>query len=85
MLRASPRRGRGARARGLDAEPLALVDERSPAETIVHFAAREDAVAIVVGSRGLGPLRSTLLGSTSYGVLHRAGRAVVVVPHPDGS
>jgi nucleotide-binding universal stress UspA family protein len=34
---------------------------------------------IVVGSRGLGPVRAALLGSVSRGVLGDAGRPVLIV------
>jgi nucleotide-binding universal stress UspA family protein len=36
---------------------------------------------IVVGSRGLGPLRGTL-GSVSHGLLYRSDRPVLVLPRP---
>jgi nucleotide-binding universal stress UspA family protein len=38
---------------------------------------------LVVGSRGSGPLRRVLLGSTSDAVLHRAHCSVLVVPRPE--
>ena len=42
-----------------------------------------DAGVIVIGSRGLGAVKSALLGSVSSGVLHHARRPVLVVP-PSG-
>jgi nucleotide-binding universal stress UspA family protein len=72
-----------AREAGLDAEPLAVEDVAEAADTIVTQAEEHDAVAIVIGSRGLRGLKSKLLGSTSAGVLRRAGRPVVVVRHPE--
>jgi nucleotide-binding universal stress UspA family protein len=71
---------------GLDAEPLAVEDVTEAADTIVARAEEHGAAAIVIGSRGLTGLKSTLLGSTSKDVLHRASSPVVVVrqPHEPG-
>jgi nucleotide-binding universal stress UspA family protein len=68
---------------GATAEPLAAVEERHVAETIERVAAERDAAAIVVGSRGLGRVKSSLLGSTSRGVMHHTRRPVVVVRTED--
>jgi nucleotide-binding universal stress UspA family protein len=67
---------------GLDAQPLAVEDLTNPPDAIVETAERHGAQAIVIGSRGLGALKSKLLGSTSKTVLHRAACPVVVVRHP---
>ena len=67
---------------GAEVEPLAAAEERDVAETIVGVAERRDAAAVVVGSRGLGRIKSRLLGSTSQGVLHHTTRPVVVVRAP---
>jgi nucleotide-binding universal stress UspA family protein len=72
-----------AREAGLDAQALAVEDRTNPPEAIVAAAEERDARAIVVGSRGLGALKSKLLGSTSKAVLHHSVRPVVVVRHPD--
>jgi nucleotide-binding universal stress UspA family protein len=50
-----------------------------PAEVIVRVAQVREADEIVIGSRGLGPLRAAI-GSVSHDVLHSADRPVVVVP-----
>lgn len=68
-----------ARSLGLDAEPVATVDASTVASTIVEVAARHDAAAIIVGSRGLSGLRARLEGSTSKDVVKRAPCPVVVV------
>ena len=59
-----------------------LVEDR-PAESILRAADEHDALAIVVGSAGRGPVAGALLGSVTYQVVHRSTRPVVVVPAPD--
>ena len=49
---------------------------------ILIEADRFGADAVVMGSRGLGGVKSLLLGSVSHEVLQRADRTVVVVPSP---
>jgi nucleotide-binding universal stress UspA family protein len=51
-----------------------------PADEIVTYADTIDADAIVVGSRGHGPLKGALLGSVSQRVLRDARLPVLVVP-----
>jgi nucleotide-binding universal stress UspA family protein len=51
----------------------------APAEALALAARTRDADAIVVGSRGLGPVRGAL-GSVSEALLHEADVPVVVVP-----
>ncbi len=89
--RASEQHAQGAAAEGarlaseagLHAQPLAVEDVTDPPEAIVAAATAHGARAIVVGSRGLGGLKSKLLGSTSNGVLRHASQPVVVVRHPE--
>lgn len=71
-----------ARGLGATAEPQPVADEADVAVTIAAVADREDACAIVVGSRGLGRVRSRLFGSTSREVLQRSERPVLVVKAP---
>jgi nucleotide-binding universal stress UspA family protein len=74
-------------AHGVDASvevKVELVNDR-PAEAIMRAADQYDALAIVVGSAGRGPVAGALLGSVTYQVVHRAKRPVVVVPSPEGS
>src|SRR4051812_29659213 len=52
-----------ARQAGAEAEALPVEDEADVADTIAGLAERIDACAIVVGSRGLGGVKSRLLGS----------------------
>jgi len=58
-----------------------LVNDR-PADALLRAADQYDALAIVVGSTGRGPIAGTVLGSVTYQVVHRANRPVVVVPSP---
>jgi nucleotide-binding universal stress UspA family protein len=64
---------------GLVAEPLAVADDRSVADTLVRIAKEQNAVAVVIGAHGHRGIRELLLGSTSYEVVHRAACPVVVV------
>ena len=49
------------------------------AETILRIAGETHADQIVMGSRGLGPLRGALLGSVTSQLIHAAGIPVTVV------
>ena len=71
-------------ARGLGAEAAAypVADDVDAAETIAAEAERLDAAVIVIGSRGLGRMKSRLLGSTSQGLLRHTQRPVIVVKSP---
>ena len=71
-----------ARTLGAIADPHPVPEEMNIAETLAGVAERGDAAAIVVGSRGLGRVKSTLLGSTSHGLLRHTKRPVVVVRVP---
>ncbi|MCU4182861.1 universal stress protein [Acidiferrimicrobium sp. IK] len=67
---------------GLDPALRALVDpavvQGTPADALCHAAG--DADLLVVGTRGLGPLRRRVLGSTSRAVLHGCRVPLVIVP-----
>jgi len=71
-----------ARESGAVAEAHPVEDELDVARTIAELAARLDAGAIVVGSRGLGTVKSKLLGSTSAALLHHASTPILVVRTP---
>ncbi len=72
-----------ASAAGLVAQPRIARRNGDIAAVILGVAADEDAEVIVLGTRGLGGLKSLMLGSVSHAVLHHADRAVLVVPSPD--
>jgi nucleotide-binding universal stress UspA family protein len=61
------------------AEALPVADGTGVAETVAGIAEDRDAAALVVGSRGLGRVKSALLGSTTRRLLHETRRPVVVV------
>ena len=67
-------------AEGIDAELVVVTTHHSPAHGIVRAAEELRAQAIVCGTRGLGSVRGTLLGSVSNELLHHASVPVVVVP-----
>lgn len=52
----------------------------NPGEGIVKTAIELDADMIIMGSRGLGTIRRTILGSVSDYVVHHANVPVVVCP-----
>lgn len=78
---------------GAVAEARKLLEERAatpafetellplrPAEALVEAAREHAARMIVVGSHGEGALRSALIGSTPYKLIHQADVPVLVVP-----
>ena len=60
-----------------------LVDER-PADSLADLAAQRGARMIVVGHRGMGPIRGAVLGSVTYRILHSAPCPVLVVKSQEG-
>ncbi|MBI5105354.1 MAG: universal stress protein [Solirubrobacterales bacterium] len=72
---------RGEVAAGHDGTPVLVgVAEGPPAPALCAMARQHDAAAIVVGSRGRGPVRAGLLGSTSRELVRRAPCPVVICP-----
>jgi nucleotide-binding universal stress UspA family protein len=71
-----------AREAGLLAEPVAVQGAGPVWKTIVELADRDEAAAIVMGSRGRAGLRAMLLGSVSSAVVHHADRPTLIVRRP---
>jgi nucleotide-binding universal stress UspA family protein len=71
-----------AAAAGLVARPRVVNRHDDIAAVILAEAANLDAGVIVLGTRGLGGVKSLMLGSVSHAVLHHADRAVLVIPSP---
>lgn len=69
-----------AREAGFDAEGEALQGKPKAWPTLLAKADAIDAAVVVIGSRGLGAVKSALHGSVSSGLLHHAQRPVLVVP-----
>lgn len=77
---ADPVRLKTVQAMGLPEERVVFeVQVGEPAEEIVEMARLEAFELIVIGSRGLSPLKELLLGSVSNRVVHTAHCPVLVV------
>ena len=63
---------------GASCATVELVDDR-PAEALLRAGDEHDALVIVVGTTGRGPITGSLLGSVTYQVVHRSTRPVLVV------
>ena len=75
---------RAARAAGLDAQARIAEAGGSPWRGLKRLADEIDADVIVCGTRGMGAFSRAAVGSTSSGLLHHAGRPVLVVPSGEG-
>ncbi len=67
---------------GLVARPLIARRNEDIAAIVLGIAGDVDADVIVLGTRGLSGVKSLMLGSVSHAIVHRADRAVLVVPSP---
>lgn len=74
---------RRAEQAGLKARAHVQAREMSIAGSILAAGDELDADVILMGTRGLGRLKSVLLGSVSSAVLQQADRPVMVVPSPE--
>jgi nucleotide-binding universal stress UspA family protein len=72
-----------AAAAGLVAQSKIANRNDDIAAVILSVAGDVDADVIVLGTRGLGGLKSLMMGSVSHAVLHHADRPVLVVPSPE--
>jgi nucleotide-binding universal stress UspA family protein len=69
-----------AEAAGFEAVPTAARGRPKAWPTLLELAEKHDAAAVVAGSRGLGRVKSALLGSVSSGLLNHARLPVLIVP-----
>ena len=56
-----------------------VMDFEKPGEYICSTGKEENVTSIVMGTRGMGTVRRTILGSVSHYVLHHANCPVLVV------
>jgi nucleotide-binding universal stress UspA family protein len=72
-----------ARDHGYDLAPLVERAGQSVAHTIIETAERLDVSLIVCGQRGLGVLRTALLGSVSHALVAHAARPILLAPEKE--
>lgn len=82
---ANPAASENVAARGLASLPVAMRGETadqigSAGSVIEAFASAHRADLVVLGSRGYGPVRSALLGTTGAHLLHAADFPLVILP-----
>lgn len=70
------------RANGMTGKIKAIFSNK-PGEVIVDVAKEEKAFMIVMGTRGLGTIRRTIMGSVSDYVVHHSHCPVVVYRHTE--
>lgn len=62
----------------VDLKVASFVEEGHPADVIVAFAKKNKVDLIIMGSRGLGAIKSVLLGSVSQHVIQHAHCSVLI-------
>ena len=67
---------------GLLAQPRVVNRQDDIAADILAVAGDVGADVIAMGTRGLGSVKSLIMGSVSHAVVHHADRPVLVVPSP---
>ena len=61
------------------------VAKGDPAHTLIDIVERFGCDMVIMGARGMGTLRSALLGSVSHEVLHAAGVPVMIIKPEEGA
>ena len=74
-----------AEAEAIGVEASYQIREGDPADEILRIAADHQADLVVLGSRGLGAIKSALLGSVSKAVVSGSDRPVLVVKYSTGA
>jgi nucleotide-binding universal stress UspA family protein len=69
-----------ARNAGFDARPIAVETFGPVGAGLTDYVAKEAPALVVVGTRGLSGIRSTVLGSVSHHVAQHAKTPVLIVP-----
>ncbi len=72
-----------ARSLGLDARSLTVETAHGEWRGLLGVARDTGAAALLVGSRGLGAVTGTVLGSVTSRLVHSAAMPVLIVPWPD--
>jgi nucleotide-binding universal stress UspA family protein len=57
----------------------AVLLQGDPADAIIDYAEKNGINKIIMGSRGLGPLKAAVMGSVTYKVLHHVNIPVTVI------
>lgn len=65
-------------AQNIDHEIILKVGD--PIQQICHLAKELNVQYILMGSRGMGLVKGTVLGSISYGVLHATQIPIIIIP-----
>ena len=74
------RGGRLAADAGFAAEPLTIRGRPKAWPALVELSEERDVAAVVVGSEGLGAVKSAIGGSVSAGLVHHSRRPMLIVP-----